>query len=54
MIRDDGNFGYLSDSARSSWSTLLVQTAVDVPEPSTIAMFALALLGLGAKRRRSI
>jgi len=51
----DGDISaYVNDRAVSNYNLNYVFKAVEVPEPSTLAMFALALCGLGARRLKNL
>jgi hypothetical protein len=48
---DNNNWNNDTHTSNDTYSTLLVKVT-DVPEPSTIAMFALTLMGLSTRRFR--
>ena len=51
MYDADGDISaFVNDRAVSSYNLNYVFKAVEVPEPFTLSMFALALCGLGARR----
>ena len=58
LLRDNGNFDSVRNLGYDSYSTLLVkdslQNSVKVPEPSTLAIFALGLLALASRKNKKI
>ena len=52
-IKDDGSKYGFGDVTNPAFSTMLVKRAT-IPEPSILAIFALALMGLGFRRRQKV
>ena len=54
LLRDNGNFDSIRNLGYDSYSTLLVknslQDSLEVPEPSTLVIFAMGLLGLASRK----
>ncbi len=47
--RNAYNYNYTNDSGIGGWGVYMVKN-VDVPEPSTLAIFALGIMGLASRR----
>jgi hypothetical protein len=49
-LADNYNYNSLSNYDSAMWSTMLVKSSVDVPEPSTLAIFAFGMFGLASRK----